>query len=262
MGAKQSKRVLLRRILGFYLLLQPAWSAGGSLPDTIDQIRHSVVAIGTVMPTRQPRWKFMATGFVVVDGQHVITNAHVIAGGLNKNKNESWAILAPLSKNKGRRATIAKVDKVHDLALLKISGSQLPSILLGDSDQVREGESYAFTGFPIGAVLGTRAVTHRGIISAITPIAIPQLSSRSLDSNLIRKLRKPYKIFQLDATAYPGNSGSPVYSPSTGKVLGIVNKVFVKQSKENILKDPSGITYAIPIRYARTLLKEQGLVSD
>jgi serine protease Do len=93
---------------------------------------------------------------------------------------------------------------------------------------VREGEEYAFTGFPIGTVLGLFAVTHRGIISAISPIAIPQLTSNSLDPKVIRRLRDPYNVYQLDATAYPGNSGSPLYDPSTAQVIGVIHKVFVK----------------------------------
>ena len=62
-------------------------------------------------------------------------------------------------------------------------------------------------------------------------------------------------MFQLDATAYPGNSGSPVYDPATGEVIGVVNMVFVKGTKEAALAQPSGITYAIPSRYLIELLK-------
>ena len=62
-------------------------------------------------------------------------------------------------------------------------------------------------------------------------------------------------MFQLDATAYPGNSGSPVYDPDTGEVIGVVNMVFVKSTKEAALTQPSGITYAIPSRYLVELLK-------
>ena len=62
-------------------------------------------------------------------------------------------------------------------------------------------------------------------------------------------------MFQLDATAYPGNSGSPLYDPATGEVIGIVNMVFVKGTKESALTQPSGITYAIPSRYLIELLK-------
>jgi S1-C subfamily serine protease len=55
----------------------------------------------------------------------------------------------------------------------------------------------------------------------------------------------------LDATAYPGNSGSPLYIPETGEVVGVINKVFVKESREAVLEKPSGITYAIPVRYVK-----------
>jgi S1-C subfamily serine protease len=119
---------------------------------------------------------------------------------------------------------------------------------------VREGQSIAFTGFPIGIVLGLFPVTHKGIISAISPIAIPMMKSRHLNSKVLKRLRHPFGVFQIDATAYPGNSGSPVYSIETGNVIGIINKVFVKESKENILSKPSGITYAIPIKYLLELL--------
>jgi S1-C subfamily serine protease len=61
-------------------------------------------------------------------------------------------------------------------------------------------------------------------------------------------------VFQLDATAYPGNSGSPIYDADTGEVLGIINMVLVKSTREAALSQPSGITYAIPVRHLRALL--------
>jgi S1-C subfamily serine protease len=80
------------------------------------------------------------------------------------------------------------------------------------------------TGFPVGAVLGPFAATHRGMIAAITPIAIPQARAADLDAGTLRRLTTgTFPVFQLDATAYPGNSGSPIYDPDTGDVLGIVN---------------------------------------
>ena len=60
--------------------------------------------------------------------------------------------------------------------------------------------------------------------------------------------RPKNEIFQLDATAYPGNSGSLLYDPETGEVVGVINKVFVKESKEAFLEKPNGITYATPVR--------------
>jgi S1-C subfamily serine protease len=62
-------------------------------------------------------------------------------------------------------------------------------------------------------------------------------------------------VFQLDGTAYPGNSGSPVYDPASGKVIGIINSVLVRSTKEAALTSPSGITYAIPAQRLKALLK-------
>ena len=77
---------------------------------------------------------------------------------------------------------------------------------------------------------------------------------------MIKRLRETFEVYQLDATAYPGNSGSPLYDPSNGQVVGIVSSVFVKSSKEKALSDPSGITYAIPIDIAIRMLKKAGLL--
>ena len=56
-----------------------------------------------------------------------------------------------------------------------------------------------FTGFPIGMALGINAVTHRGLISAITPIVIPQLSGQQLEKDTLARLIAPYDVFLLDA---------------------------------------------------------------
>ena len=73
---------------------------------------------------------------------------------------------------------------------------------------------------------------------------------------MIKRLKNPYFVYQLDATAYPGNSGSPLFDAANGKILGVINKVFIKESKESVLQKPSGITYAIPGKYIIKLLKE------
>ncbi len=231
------------------------------LAETIERIKPAIVGIGTMQHTRRPPGKFVGTGFAVGDGRHVLTNAHVIPQSIDEGSREFLAVLASQGADI-RKARVIKVDPQHDVALLRIEGARLPALRLGNSGHVREGELYAFTGFPIGMVLGMRPVTHRGIVSAITPIVIPQLSARQLDSEMIRRLRTPFEVFQLDATAYPGNSGSPLYDPTNGDVVGILNLVFVKESKEAVLEKPSGISYAIPIEHARALLRSAGLRDD
>lgn len=234
--------------------------AGEELPDTIAKIKPGIVGIGSYQRTRQPPIRLLGTGFAVGDGRHVITNRHVIPQNLDIPKQEVLAVFVGTGRDPGvRLATEVVEDAEHDLVLLKISDAPLPPLTLGDSEKVREGQRYAFTGFPIGAVLGLYPVTHRGIVSAITPEVIPLDNSRQLTSELIGRLKDPYMVFQLDATAYPGNSGSPLYDPVTGEVIGVVNKVFVQESRESVLEKPSGISYAVPIRYARALLVKAGL---
>ncbi len=231
-------------------------SAQAGLPETIFQIKPSIVGVGTVLPMRQPPGQLLGTGFVVGDGHYVVTNAHVVPSVIDENNKEFTAIFIGEGKRgQGRRATLIKIDKEHDLALLRVEGEKLAAMQLGEADAVLEGQEYAFTGFPIGAVLGLYPVTHRGIISAILPIATPVSSTKDLDIRMIRRLRNPYHVFQLDATAYSGNSGSPLYNISTGRVVGVVNKVFVKETKKTVLEKPSAISYAIPVTYVRELLK-------
>jgi len=235
-----------------------------SLPDIIEKIKPAVVAIGTFQKTRRPPSIFRGTGFAVADGLHVITNAHVLPEKLDAEKRELIAVFAGnTSQMEIREATNVGEDREHDLAVLKITGRPLPTFILSNPQRrVREGEIYAFTGFPIGMVLGLNAVTHRGTISAISPIAIPQLSAQLLEKNVVARLSAPYNVFQLDATAYPGNSGSPLYDPASGQVVGIINKVFVQESKETVIQKPSGISYAIPVNHIRDLLRKLGIEAN
>ena len=207
---------------------------------------------------RRPPAVVFGTGFVVGDGRLVATNHHVVAQELDASHKEHLVVFVGRgAKADYRTVTIAAVDQRHDLALLAITGAPLPALKLSTAGPPREGSAIAFTGFPLGSVLGLYPVTHQGIVSALTPLAIPAGNSRQLTTNKILALRDPYEVLQLDATAYPGNSGSPVYDQASGEVIGIVNQVFVKGRKEDVLSDPSAITYAIPIAYLAALLEQR-----
>jgi len=226
---------------------------------TIARVKQSIVAVGTFQQARSPSFAFRATGFAVGDGSLVATNAHALPDRVNLERQEQIAVLIPGSIEQGRlqvrRATVVATDPSHDIALLKIEGRALPPASLGDAAQVREGRAVYFTGFPIGAVLGAYPVTHRGIVAAISPIAIPQRNASELNPRVLKRLTEgTFPIFQLDATAYPGNSGSPVYEAAGGSVIGIINMVMVRATKESLLTNPSGITYAIPIVHLRDLI--------
>lgn len=256
----------MKRYARSFALLLLAWlsvaiaQAAEPLPDTVAAVKPSIVGVGTYMATRAPADVFRGTGFVVGDGYHVITNAHVLPDSLNEARREQLVIFTGKgNKSDLRRVKIIGVDRDHDLALLKFSGKRLKPMQLKGKQKVREGERYAFTGFPIGLVLGLYPVTHEAIVAAISPRVIPQLNASRLNPTLIRRMRDPYLVYQLDATAYPGNSGSPVYRQDDGAVIGVVNSVFIKETKETVIQKPSGITYAIPVRYVRELLNKHGV---
>lgn len=240
--------------LSLFLLSHAAFS---DLPQVIERVKPSIVGVGTFQKMRSPAINFLGTGFVVGDGSLVITNAHVIPELLDASKNESLVILTGKSNNpEAKVAQIAKLDKEHDLALLKINGLSLPPLKIGNVDKIKEGQMLAFTGFPIGMVLGFYPVTHRAMIASITPIILPVTSTKQLSAEKIKQLNKTaFHVFQLDGTAYPGSSGSPLYDSDSGEVYGVVNLVFVKGKKESALSNPSGISYAIPANFVTELLK-------
>ncbi|MDR3394203.1 MAG: serine protease [Parasulfuritortus sp.] len=232
-----------------------AWSK--PLADLIDAIRPSVVAVGTYASTNNPPAQFRGTGFVVGDGLHVVTNHHVLPAVLDSEHFEQIAVFSGRGKSAVMHmAHLEAADVEHDLVLLRIEGNPLPALQLAQDAGLKEGDEIAFTGFPIGMVLGLYPVTHHGMVSAITPVVIPAASSGQLTSKMIHAMASPFDVLQLDATAYPGNSGSPVFDVRNGKIVGIVNMVFVKSTKESALSEPSGITYAIPVRFLIPMVKQ------
>jgi serine protease Do len=74
--------------------------------------------------------------------------------------------------------------------------------------------------------------TSQTSVPRAAPSAIGAKLADQLDARAVRRLSAgSFSVFQLHRTAYPGNSGSPVYHPTSGAVIGIVNRVFVKAPK-------------------------------
>ena len=182
-------------IISFFVVIHMGISEANSgledLPDVISKVKNSMVGVGTYQKTRRPPFVFRGTGFAVGDGRIIVTNAHVIPEKIDERHREFLTVVSG-SNEEGvfHKATVAVKDEDHDLCLLKISEPALPPMTIGDDSLVREGELVAFTGFPIGLVLGLHPVTHRGIVSAITPIAIPMLSGRQINGEMVERLKK------------------------------------------------------------------------
>lgn len=253
------KRIIL-------LALAAAWmpAVHADLASTIAQVKPSIAIVGTYKPTNSPRFAMRGTGFVVSEagqsqGNKLVTNAHVLQRRAETDPDTTLVVQLRTGKDswQTRAAKVLEVDVIHDLALLRFEGPAHPAFKVGDSNAVQEGQSVAFMGFPIGGTLGFSPVTHRATISSIAAAALPQPTARQLKPQAIRSLRgaHAFDIFQLDGTAYPGNSGGPLFDPENGEVLGVVNMVLLKSTRESALSQPSGISYAIPSRFVQALLQ-------
>lgn len=184
------------------------------------------------------------SGVIVDPTGYIVTNAHVVEGArsvrvvlpLPDRAEGDWrSILKP----RGRRiaAAIVGVDRETDLALLKIEGTDLPYLELGDSDNVRQGQLVLAFGSPLGL---ENSVTL-GVVSSVA-----------------RQLRPedPMIYIQTDAPINPGNSGGPLVD-AEGRVIGI-NTLILSQSGGS-----EGIGFTAPsniVRYIVDQLRKNGHV--
>ncbi len=175
---------------------------------------------------KQPEQVIHATGSgVIVDAQrgYVLTNAHVVEN--------AQRIVATLRDGRHFEAKLVGRDPETDLALVKISGSGLVALPLGDSDAVEVGDFVVAIGNPFG--LG-QTVTS-GIVSAVGR------SGLGIEG---------YEDFiQTDAAINPGNSGGALINLK-GELIGI-NTAIVAPSEGNV-----GIGFAIPINMARNVIDQ------
>jgi serine protease Do len=237
-------------------------AAHADLVTTIAQVKPAIAIVGTYKATNSPRFTLHGTGFVVGDageGNRLVTNAHVLVPPADADPDATLVVQLRAGNKlwQTRPAKVLEVDVVHDLALLRFDGPAVTAFKVRSSDKVQEGQSVAFMGFPIGGALGFSPVTHRATISSITPAALPTPTASQLNPKVIRSVRSnsPFDIFQLDGTAYPGNSGGPLFDPDTGEVLGVVNMVLIKGTRESALSHPSGISYAVPSSYVLKMME-------
>lgn len=233
--------------------------AGAGYVEAIAAVKPSVVAIGTYAENRSPRARMIGTGFAVADGRHVVTNAHVVDVKLAAG--ERVVVLRARRDEAEVRPVLGSIARAErDIAVLEVGGPALPPLALGDSDALPEGSDLAITGFPLGLIMGFHPVTHRAFLAGVVPFTVPAVRAGQLTAKSIKARKNGnFAAFQLDATAFPGNSGSPLYNPVDHKVYGIVSMVFRGHAGANPAERPSGITFAVPARHIVELLREQNL---
>ncbi|MFA7269310.1 MAG: DegQ family serine endoprotease [Sterolibacterium sp.] len=172
----------------------------------------------------------LGSGFIVSPDGVVLTNAHVVA-----NADE---VLVKLTDKREFKAKVVGLDKLSDVAVLKIDANNLPTVKVGDPQQSRVGEWVVAIGSPFGFENSVTA----GIVSA---------KSRTLpDEGYV-------PFLQTDVAINPGNSGGPLFNMN-GEVIGINSQIYSRSGGYQ------GLSFAIPIDVAMKVerqLIEHGKVS-
>ena len=205
-----------------------------TISDMLEEISSCVVGIsklkdnGNAIFLKDGTTKLgLGTGMIVSENGYILTNEHV-SGAKFSN------CYVTLESGKNYTANVVWSDSDLDLSIIKINARGLAYVTLGDSDQVKVGETVYAIGNPIGFEF-QRTVTS-GIISAINrTIKIEEDNKTSYMEDLI----------QTDATINPGNSGGPLIN-ANGEVIGI-NSVKIVTAE--------GIGFASPINMVKPIIE-------
>lgn len=231
--------------------------AGGSLPELTTLIKQNSAAVVNIsveggnmaselpeglppeferffrgMPEMQPKGRVRASGsgFIVSADGYIVTNAHVVE--------DAESVSVGLSDKRDLPAEIVGVDKLSDIALLKVKADNLPVVQMGDSNVLEVGQWVV----AIGAPFGLDHTATQGIVSAL---------SRSLPDGTY------VPFIQTDVAVNPGNSGGPLFDLN-GRVVGVNSQIYSRSGGY------MGISFAIPINVAKNVveqLKTSGQVS-
>jgi len=165
----------------------------------------------------------LGSGFLFDPAGMILTNAHVVYG--------LQTLLVTLDDGATQRAKVIGADPIFDLAVIQLEApkkGKLPTISLGDSDQLRPGDEVVAIGNPLGL---DQTVTH-GIVSGL---------NRSLRE---MPLYLAESMIQTDAAINPGNSGGPLLN-ACGEAVGV---------NTSIMGGAQNIGFAIPIKLAKAAI--------
>ncbi|MBD2775135.1 HhoA/HhoB/HtrA family serine endopeptidase [Iningainema tapete] len=192
---------------------------GGDVPDFI---RPFFGGIQSVPPTA-PVVQGLGSGFVIDSAGHILTNAHVV--------DDADTVAVSFQDGRILQGQVLGKDPVTDVAVIQVQAENLPTVALGDSDKVRQGQ----WAIAIGNPLGLQETVTVGVISGTerssATIGIPD---------------KRVGFIQTDAAINPGNSGGPLLN-AKGEVIGI---------NTAIIRGTQGLGFAIPINTARAIAQQ------
>ena len=175
------------------------------------------------------------SGIIIASDGWIVTNAHVVQGARRIQVRLDQRAAMSAARNEGRRhalfeAKLQMADRDSDLAVLKIEATDLPTLELSDSSDLKQGQLVLAFGSP----LGFDNSVSMGVVSSV---------ARQLDPD------SPTIYVQTDAAINPGNSGGPLVD-TNGRVVGI-NTLILTQSGGS-----EGIGLAIPSNVVRNVYNQ------
>lgn len=169
----------------------------------------------------------IGSGFIISEDGIIITNKHVVL-----DAKAAYTILT----NSGDEYDVTKIyrDPLNDLAILKIEATDLKSLTLGDSSQLKLGQLAIAIGTPLGEFQNTITT---GIVSGLGR----GITAGSPFQGFVEELNN---VIQTDAAISPGNSGGPLLN-SSGEVIGV---------NTAIAGEGQNIGFAIPVNVVKELI--------
>ena len=253
-----------RAVLLPMAMLALASRAGGQEAASPSDATVFIRVFGVVRAEYQRAWKetietrdievATGSGFVVSPAGYVLTNHHVVSGEdltLERNgvpmrvKVEVTRVEVDFPADGTRlEARVDASDPALDLAVLSVSGGELPFVPLGDSDALVPGQPVQVIGFPFG-----RAVEVGRPVTAET---VPQPTvSRGTIGALRASREGDARYIQTDASVYPGSSGGPMLDEQ-GHAIGVIRMRLERRAT-------AGPGFAIPINLVKDLLESSSL---
>jgi serine protease Do len=170
------------------------------------------------MPQQRREATSYGSGFILKDN-YILTNFHVVE--------DASEVTISLSDRREFSAEVIGVDPLSDLAVLEVDDNDLPTVNVGNSDQLRVGDWVIAIGSPFSFDFSVTA----GIVSA---------KGRSIQNNNIGNY---VPFLQTDVAINPGNSGGPLFNLD-GEVVGINSQIYSRSGGYQ------GLAFAIPINVA------------
>lgn len=254
--AKEILLVLIGAALGGVAGWRIAAPPSGDLREVARRAGESVVL---VWYQDSSGWSSYGTAFAVDGEGHFLTCAHVVAD----RRSVTVAVPSP-GGEVNHRARVIAVDREIDAAILHVEDLRLPPLLFGTSRDAAVGDEVALAGFPLGYTVN----------ADLTPsLAVGHVAARPewrIGSGAPR-----IPMLQIDASVAVGQSGSPLFSQRTGRVLGMMKSHIrvpgLVESREDVLGavesipkelvDQAGIGLALPADMLRRFLADHGIES-